>query len=75
MQGGYYFIGSAFLKEKILAPKNVLVYLPYAGLGYAERLKKNTNWLMDVRLGIGIPVKAFDKALAPIFKIGFGHVF
>jgi hypothetical protein len=73
MNGHYFFIGSAFVSNKLLRKDEKNTILPYVGYGYSYNFAK--NWLWDTRLGIGPTINADKNAIYPIIKTGIGRKF
>ena len=73
MQGGFVFIGSAWVQNVLLRQDHGTTTLPYAGGGYAWGL--GTRWTADARAGLGPALNADQRRVYPVVKIGAGRKF
>jgi hypothetical protein len=73
LEGGYVFVGNAFVRSSFLREDHRTTWLPYAGWGYAHVWAR--NWVADGRLGIGPTLNADRNTLYPVLKIGVGKRF
>lgn len=72
-EGGYLFLGTAFVRDKRLSEDNGWTYLPYAGAGYS--LPLGGSWVGDARLGFGPTLGADRTYWVPVLKAGVGRWF
>jgi hypothetical protein len=75
MDKDYVFIGMALLENKQLRADKKIIFLPYAGYGYAYRFGNKKKWTFDNRIGIGPTTNADKNAVYPIIKTGIGYIF
>lgn len=72
-EGGYLFLGAAFVSDKRLREDGGWTYLPYAGVGYS--LPLGGSWIGDTRLGFGPTLGANKVYWVPVLKAGVGRWF
>jgi len=75
MDGHYVFTGLALVENKLLGEDNRIVFLPYAGYGYAYRFGNKKQWTFDSRIGVGITTNADRNTGYPVIKTGIGRTF
>ncbi len=73
MQGGYGFVGAAWVRHSLLRADNRTTWLPYVGGGYAWAFGR--HWAIDARAGLGPAVNADLLRLYPVVKVGAGRRF
>ncbi len=69
----YVFVGSAFVKNRLLRQDEESTILPYAGWGYAYIFDQ--NWVFDGRIGLGPTLNADRNSIYPVVKVGVGKRF
>lgn len=73
LQGGFVFVGSAFVRDAALRADGRTALLPYGGYGYAWPV--GPRWTADARAGLGPTLNADKLRIYPVVKIGFGRKF